>query len=40
MKARERVARVITGQRLSLNGEGDLQSAGREVDARVLETGS
>ena len=30
----ERVARVLAGQRISANGEGDAESAGREVDAR------
>jgi hypothetical protein len=32
-KALERVARVLAGQRLSVNGEGQGQSVGREVDA-------
>ena len=31
--ALERIARVIAGQRLSLNGDGDLESAGDAVDA-------
>ena len=29
----ERVARVLAGQRISVNAEGDEESAGREVDA-------
>jgi len=29
----ERLARVLTAQRLSINGEGDLASAGDRVDA-------
>ena len=30
--AAERIARVLAGQRLSANGEGDAESVGREVD--------
>lgn len=30
----ERVARVLAGQRISANAEGDRESAGREVDAQ------
>jgi ketosteroid isomerase-like protein len=29
----ERVARVLAGQRISANAEGDAESAGRQVDA-------
>ena len=29
----ERVARVLAGQRISANADGDAESAGREVDA-------
>ena len=29
----ERIARVLAGQRLSANAEGDAESAGRQVDA-------
>jgi hypothetical protein len=32
-RALERVARVLAGQRLSVNGEGDGTSVAREVDA-------
>ena len=30
----ERVARVLAGQRISANADGDSESAGREVDAK------
>ncbi|HVI99810.1 MAG TPA: hypothetical protein VM657_12175 [Sphingomonas sp.] len=31
--AAERIARVLAGQRISANGEGDEESAAREIDA-------
>lgn len=33
----ERIARVLAGQRLSINGEGDQRSAGAAVDASWRE---